>query len=1693
MISKHNIWLLFLFLAKLSFAQPYGNEWIENEGYNKSYFKIAVTSDGIHRVSQATLAAAGLTGVSGDDLILYHHGQPHPIFVSTNGLLGASDFIEFYGEKNRGEVDKQLYPDSTFQPNPHYSLFNDTAVYFLTVNSAPVNPATKPRIQTTPNNLTGVSPEAWAWFTSRRVFSGNYSLGKPEIVFGTNFYNSIFDWGEGFVSGDFGNCNCPATRSGNLSSPSAFAGGPTATINMVAIAKSVNNHRLQIRINGNLEVDSSFSGFQMMPFSFSISPAQISNTTDIQLTGIAAGVDRNNLAYTEIIYPRSFDLGNASTYKCVLPAGSGRRKIELSNFDDRGQGFVVYDLDNNLRIEVPNPGAVPFQVELPPTSGDRELFFRSRASQDVNTVNSIKQINFTNFRNLGDYLIISHPKLYVDADNNGINEVEEYRRYRDQLSSSTGAFDARIIDINQLYDQFAYGVPKHHAAIPNFIRWALNEWSPAVTPQYVLLIGKGREYDDMRQSSSAYRGSTIPPYGYPGSDNLYTAVSGTGVPQVAIGRISVDFAGELDRYLRKVEQYEAAQAEFGDPYQSISNKAWMKEIMHFGGGTGSGEQTRFRNYLNNYMRTIEDTLFGGNVTSFFKTSTSPIQQVQSQSLKSRIDSGISMLTFFGHSAPGTFDISFDEPENYTNFGKYPLIFSNGCFAGYIYNSGKGISERFVLAENKGAIGFLSTTGLSLDVSLNRFATRFYENMAYRSYGQTVGKLINGTINDLYATSPTISDEMTAHEMTLNGDPALILNQYTLPDYAIEASSIYFDPPILNASRDSFDINIVIHNLGMAIEDSIAVDVSRIILNSGGGNNDLEYRKFVPAPKFKDTISFTLPTLIGIQGYGLNTFNISVESERLITELSETNNDLINQVTKSIVSDDIFPVIPYEFSIVPEQPITLKASTANPFAPAQNYRFEIDTTELFNSSLLQSTIINQTGGLVNWTPPMIWMDSTVYYWRVSKDSAISGNYNWNGSSFIYIDGEFPGWNQSHYYQFLKDDYANVFLDNDREFKFVPDQKELEVTTGKANAVGGNLPYQQLAYSINGVNQHLFRMGGCGGSYGLTFAIINPNTGLPDASVNLNGDDWGDDFGNYHCSDKFYLQYGYTFRTTGTTPGNHPIGGRWSAVIERFIDSIPNGHYVLVYSLNEPSYQNWDTALSSALLSLGAVDILQFTSGLSNEAPYIFFGQKGNGTFPVVETLGTNFSTPITETINFSGAWDEGFMRSDLIGPASEWGSFHWDYFSMEPGASDDVQRVNIYGVRPGGTETLLQTILGRDTTLQWIDANQYPFIRLEAFLRDRVDRTPPQMDYWRVLFNPVPEAALNPNRLLSFVADTLFQGEELQLNIAVENLTPLPMHPMLMKYSVVDASNRQDTFYTREDSLPGNDYITADFNFRLDDPRFLGQNILVIEANPDEDQPELAHFNNIGSIPFFVAGDDINPLLDVTFDGVRIFDGDIVSAEPSVLINLRDENSFLRLTDTNIFDVSILFPNGSYQELEDVDPNFVFYPAGSQGENVARLEFSPIFPEDGVYELIIRDRDMSGNSSTFGEYRISFEVVNESTVSNVLNYPNPFTSYTRFVFTLTGSRVPDFFKIQIMSASGTVVRELTEADLGPIHIGRNVTQYGWDGTDQYGAPLANGVYFYRVATSIDGEQIERRENSAIDQYFEKGFGKMVLIR
>jgi len=201
-----------------------------------------------------------------------------------------------------------------------------------------------------------------------------------------------------------------------------------------------------------------------------------------------------------------------------------------------------------------------------------------------------------------------------------------------------------------------------------------------------------------------------------------------------------------------------------------------------------------------------------------------------------------------------------------------------------------------------------------------------------------------------------------------------------------------------------------------------------------------------------------------------------------------------------------------------------------------------------------------------------------------------------------------------------------------------------------------------------------------------------------------------------------------------------------------------------------------------------------------------------------------------------------------------------------------------------------------------------------------------------------------------------------------------------------------------------------------------------------------------------------------------------------------------LDDTADYAVYIKPPNGAEKRVyfyENNQEKMQFVPA-SLPRNNSKIIMQGEFPVDGDYQLRVQASDRTDNNSGDIDYTIGFEVINKSTITNIVNYPNPFTTSTRFVFTLTGSEIPEVFKIQIMTITGKVVREIHKDELGLIHIGRNISEFVWDGTDTYGDRLANGVYLYHVITNINSQNIEHRETSA-DGYFKKGFGKMYLFR
>lgn len=333
-------------------------------------------------------------------------------------------------------------------------------------------------------------------------------------------------------------------------------------------------------------------------------------------------------------------------------------------------------------------------------------------------------------------------------------------------------------------------------------------------------------------------------------------------------------------------------------------------------------------------------------------------------------------------------------------------------------------------------------------------------------------------------------------------------------------------------------------------------------------------------------------------------------------------------------------------------------------------------------------------------------------------------------------------------------------------------------------------------------------------------------------------------------------------------------------------------------------------------------------------------------------------------------------------------------------------------------------------------------------------TPAQIDRWHVLYDLAPEAAIDGTNgyYFSHLNDSINEGEILSFSADVRNIFDIDMDSLLVNYWIQDNSNvKHPITYSRQDSLRVGDLLRDTVTFSTEG--FSGFNSLWMEVNPYingslfvTDQPEQYHFNNILQVPFKVASDNENPLLDVTFDGRHILNGDIVNPNAEILITLKDENPYLimdEITDTTLFGVYLTDPAGNLKRIPFVDGQgntvMQWIPAESNNKRF-KIIYPTAFKLDGKYRLLVQGSDKSGNLSGDYQYKVDFEVIQSSSITHMMNYPNPFSTSTRFVFTLTGSEVPDDIIIQIMTVSGRVVREITENEIGRIYIGRNITEY-----------------------------------------------------
>ncbi len=223
----------------------------------------------------------------------------------------------------------------------------------------------------------------------------------------------------------------------------------------------------------------------------------------------------------------------------------------------------------------------------------------------------------------------------------------------------------------------------------------------------------------------------------------------------------------------------------------------------------------------------------------------------------------------------------------------------------------------------------------------------------------------------------------------------------------------------------------------------------------------------------------------------------------------------------------------------------------------------------------------------------------------------------------------------------------------------------------------------------------------------------------------------------------------------------------------------------------------------------------------------------------------------------------------------------------------------------------------------------------------------------------------------------------------------------------------------------------------------------------------------GLFALFLGTDVKKPFIEVTADGRPIIDDLPVVRHPSLSVLLQDENGVNYTgTLTMSIDGNLLIADGVPQMQGQVS-----IPDSLKSAKSVSITTSPTL-STGMHHLSVRVADVNGNVST-QDYTF---VVNAGFDIYVFgNYPNPFSDQTIISFNVNSDNEIDEFSIKIYTTSGRLIRKRM-LDLDNSIKDDNVKMPAfheliWDGTDDDGNPVANGVYFAVVEGKYQGKTVK----------------------
>lgn len=673
-----------------------------------SAVKIAVRRSGWYRVSQPELVAAGLDPSSdARQLQLYADGEEVPIRLSSDGSkLKVDDTLEFYGVG--------LDTPTT-----------DTRVYWL-INGTSAGQritAKRSKVKAGDQNFTeGGGLRSFEYTTERReklIYSSHLLNGDAENIFGALVFSD------------------PVEQLLRVSNYDQQASAVQPQLEVALQGLTAQGHEVEVQLNGIAVGTITFSGTEHPVGKFTLNRAWLHEGDNV-----VALASRNG--QTDVSLIDSIRLSYAHQYRADNNAlgfsAPGGEVVRVDGFTN--SNIRVIDITNpNAPLElatVTGPAGSGYAVRLQTISGGMRtlLAFADDLAESAASVSANQPSSWNASTNGADLVIITHRDF-----RQAVEPLATLRRNQ--------GLSVAVVDVEDVYDEFSYGAHTP-VALKSFLSWVASHW--ARRPGYLLLVGDSswdpRNYLDQGANDFVPTKLIDTAYLETSSDDWLADFSGTGLADMALGRLPGRTAGEIELMVGKILSYEQ-ERELNAPLRGavlIADTGFETQSSETSALLPAGMTIQ----IINRQQIGDDNITRGQIVD-------------------GINQGPLLVNFYGHGSvtvwTGAGLLDNNLASGLTNTNRLSVFTMMTCLNGYANDAYiDSLGEALLKAPNGGAVAVWASSGFTTPAPQTALDREFYRLLFS---GQPV-RLGEATRSAKAATA----DLDVRRTWTLLGDPAM---------------------------------------------------------------------------------------------------------------------------------------------------------------------------------------------------------------------------------------------------------------------------------------------------------------------------------------------------------------------------------------------------------------------------------------------------------------------------------------------------------------------------------------------------------------------------------------------------------------------------------------------------------------------------------------------------------------------------------------------------------------------------------------------------------------------------------------------------------------------------------------------------------------------------------------------------------